>query len=127
MTPSLWVGILAMAAMLTATFAAPASAQLSEDDVKSQLASEFGVEVLKIVPTSGPSGPAYEVTVMNPAGDSNAAFQVNTLLIDRRTGKLLSAFRHLPAGYELGGGRSFEPGDAVSGEAARRRSFEGRR
>jgi hypothetical protein len=40
----------------------------------------------------------YIVTVMNPGGDFNEAFQVNTLMVDRRSGKLVSQFRPAMSG-----------------------------
>jgi hypothetical protein len=38
------------------------------------------------------------VTVMKPGRDSNDAFQVTTLAVDRMTGALVPAFRHGPNG-----------------------------
>ena len=49
------------------------------------------------------------MTIMNPGGDFNEAFQVNTLLVDADTGNLVSGFRHLPSGYNASQAAAFEP------------------
>lgn len=104
----------------------PAAAQVSGDEVEAALEKEFDVEVLEIVETEGPAGPAYLVTVMNSGGNFNSAFLVTRLMVDRRTGELLSSFRHLPAGYELGGSATFGTSES-RGESMRQRSLEERR
>lgn len=120
-----WIRAFGVAAMLAGVMVTPVAAMVTMDQVKSAIASKFGVQVLKVEETQGPEGPAYLVTVMNPGGDSNSAFQVNTLMVDQQTGKLVSAFRHLPAGYDLSGSRSFNT-KLGEGEELRRRSLEER-
>lgn len=117
---------IAAAAMLAGAVATPAAAEVSANDVKAAIETEFAAEVLEIVETEGPAGPAYLVTVMNSGGNFNSAFRVTQLMVDRRTGRLLSSFRHLAAGYELSGTATFGTGEG-HGEAVRRRSLEGRR
>jgi len=78
--------------------AAPAAAALSADQVKRQVEARYGVEVLRIVPMAEQGRSAYAVTIMNPGGNFNEAFQVNTLVIDARTGRPVIQYRHGPGG-----------------------------
>lgn len=75
----------------------------SKEKIKAMLEQAFGVEVLRLRETEVDGRPALAATVMNRAGNSNAAFQVNTLIVDAETGALLPQFRHLSSGYTLGG------------------------
>ena len=76
----------------------PALAQVSADQAAVRIGSEFGVEVLRVSAGSIDGIEVWLVTVMNPKGDSNAAFQVTTLAVDKVTGDLVPAFRHGPSG-----------------------------
>lgn len=94
---------LLLAALLAgggALSASAAAAELTPDEVRARIAREFGVEVLKVEPTRRDGRPAYRVTVMNPPGNFNEAFQINVLLVDAGTGDLLPAFRHRPSGRD---------------------------
>lgn len=94
-----------LAAGLMAT-GGPASAQtlLSESVVRAQIETDWGVRVLRVVADEQDGLPVFLVRVMNPGGNYNEAFQVNILVVDRRTGKLVPQFRHGPSGVRGAGG-----------------------
>lgn len=96
----------ALAVLVAAQLAgvAPASAQplMSEADARSAVEREYGVDVLGIrEDTTADGAPAFRLTVMNPGGNYNEAFMVTTLLLDRRTGKLVSQFQQGAEGARL--------------------------
>jgi len=62
---------------------------LGEDEVRALLGERFGVEVLRIEAVASERGPAYAVTVMNPPGNDDGAFLVETLVVDGATGDVL--------------------------------------
>ena len=86
------------------------AAAVTQQEAERKVAEDFGVEVLTKRTRAGDiDGRAvWFLTVMNPGGTSNAAFQVNTLAVDRETGELVPAFRHKPSGYELPGASSLD-------------------
>ncbi len=84
-------------ALLVAWRPAPALA-LDASDVRRQVAADYGVRVLKVKKGRVGSTDVFLVTVMNPGGDFNMAFQTNILAIDAGTGKRVSTFRHLKSG-----------------------------
>ena len=90
-------------------FAAPAGAAMSADEVASAIAEAYGVTVLRVVAMEEDGRSVFRVTIMNPGGDFDEAFQVNTLLVDAETGKLVSAVRHRTSGYDASQAASFEP------------------
>jgi len=98
----------AIAAIVTVLSSQPAAA-LGADDVRSRIAAEYGVTVLKVKPGKYEGAAVYFVTVMNPGGAFNGAFQVNTLVIDAATGKTLPVFRQMPSGQQMNEAPSFEP------------------
>ncbi len=73
--------------------ASPAEAALSADHVKRQVETRYGVTVLRIKPVTEQGRSAYAVTIMNPGGDFDEAFQVNTLVIDAETGRPIIQYR----------------------------------
>ncbi len=80
----------AMAVVFGATLAlgaTPTGAALSADQVKRQVETRYGVEVLRIKPMTEQGRSAFAVTIMNPGGAFNEAFQVNTIVIDAETGR----------------------------------------
>ena len=81
-------------------FARPAAAQtlLSEAAARESIETAYGVQVLRIDAGEQDGAPVFVVRVMNPGGNFNEAFQVNVLVIDRRTGKLVPQFRHEASG-----------------------------
>ncbi len=117
-----WLGT---AALITAvSFATPGWAAMSAEAVAARLAEAYGVSVLRIEPTTVDGRSAYNVTIMNPGGDFNEAFQVNTVVVDAETGDLVSQFRHLPSGQRLSGARTWDTSrqgvDVLSAGAVRR-------
>jgi hypothetical protein len=68
---------------------APPQPDLSEEEVRSLLRDNLGVEVLRVEVVEHDGGPAYAVTVMTPPGNRNNALMVATLLVDGATGALL--------------------------------------
>ncbi|MDP6604263.1 MAG: hypothetical protein QGG17_08725 [Rhodospirillales bacterium] len=102
----LWLFVGAVVAGYLAS--APNALAASKAEVKAMIEKTYGVEVLRIDDSKANGLDAFAVKVMNPGGDFNEAFQINTLVVDKRTGKLISQFRHLPdgrAGRAGGGGR----------------------
>ncbi len=87
-------------AIMIALPAAPAAA-LTADEVRQRISTEFGVRVLKVRPGRLDGRSVFLVTVMNPGGDFNEAFQVTVLAVDAVTGKLVPAFRHLASGLRV--------------------------
>ncbi len=90
----------ALAVVFGATLAlgaTPAGA-LSADQVKRQVETRYGVKVLRIKPMTEQGRSAFAVTIMNPGGDFNEAFQVNTIVIDAETGRPIIQYRQGPGG-----------------------------
>ncbi|HET6521979.1 MAG TPA: hypothetical protein VFG47_19480, partial [Geminicoccaceae bacterium] len=106
--------------------AAPAPAPppdlVPEKEIAARIAAAYGVEVLAVKRDDLVGGPAYAVRVMQPGGNSNAAFQVSTLMVDATTGELIPQFRHRTAGYQVSGSLRAEPPTAPDGTALRRRT-----
>ncbi len=77
-----------------------AAAALTKEEAERKVAETYGVEVIAKKTRAGEidGRPVWFLTVMNPGGDFNAAFQVTTLAVDRDSGELVPAFRHLPTG-----------------------------
>lgn len=113
----------AFAAALAAAPATRAQDVKSAEEVSAIVAQAFGVEVLRIAPVDADGRPAYRVTVMNPGGDSDGAFQVTTLVVDAGTGGLIPQFRHKAAGYDLPGPPTNAPPTATDGTAIRRMTY----
>jgi len=113
----------AIVAALAAAPSAWAQGVKSAEEISAAVAQEFGVEVLRIVAADADGRPAYRVTVMNPGGDSDGAFQVTTLVVDAETGGLIPQFRHKAAGYELPGASANEPPTVTEGTAIRRMTY----
>ena len=89
------VGVLGAQILFAPT---PAAAQVTAKQVSTAIAAEFGVRVLKIRKSRLDGAPVFLVTVMNPGGDFNEAFQITTMAVDVKTGKLVSGFRHRSSG-----------------------------
>ncbi len=75
----------------------PASA-LTGEEAAARIEADYGVKALRVRPGTIDGTAVWLVTVMKPGGDSNDAFQVTTLAVDRVTGALVPAFRHGPSG-----------------------------
>ncbi len=96
-------------------FPPPAIAALSADQVKAKIAKEFGVKVLRVRPAKADGRKVFVVTVMNPGGDFNEAFQINTIVVDAGTGKLVPRFRHRASGHDPNEAPSFAPNRQSAG------------
>lgn len=83
---------------------AVAQGLMSESEVRSKLQKDWGVQVLRVQADEQDGAPVFVVRVMNPGGNFNEAFQVNVLVVDRRTGELVPQFRHGPSGVHRAGG-----------------------
>ncbi len=94
------------AALALAVSAGTASAQMSVVDIDKKLTQQYGVKVLRLTQGEYDGKKVFLATVMNPAGNSNGAFEVATLAVDPQTGNLIPAFRHTKTGYELSGAES---------------------
>lgn len=116
---------LVLAAGLGLSVAGPVAAQalMSESAARAALEKEYGVQVLRVEPGEQDGVPVFVVRVMNPGGNFNEAFQVNTLVVDRQTGNLVRQFRHGPSGVRgTGGERSGT--EENSGPILRRESLQ---
>ena len=74
---------------------------LTPEEVGQKVATDWGVEVLRVRPVRVDSEDVVAVTVMSPAGSFNGALGVTTLLADAETGQLVPRFRHNASGYSL--------------------------
>lgn len=94
--------VFAAAALAAALgIADPASAAVTAEQAAKIIADNYGVEVLRVRPGEVDSREVWLVTAMVPGGNSNAAFMVSTLAVDRATGDLVSSFRHGHSGYQV--------------------------
>ena len=118
------LGVLAVAAW---GLAGPAIASEAVDKAAaSKLIEErYGVKVLRIREAEDDGKRVFILTVMNPGGTSNDAFQVNTLALDPATGKLISQYRHTPTGHRHSGAERRSPVLDGSGPVIRQRSTRG--
>ncbi len=88
---------MAIAALLAALVATPALA-IEREEARSQVAERFGVEVLKVEAGQLDGRAVWLVTVMNPGSDSNSAFLVSTIALDRASGEPLRGFERIETG-----------------------------
>ena len=110
---------LAMAGLVSGTLAAvPAQAQVSKDQAAASIAQEFDVKVLRVRPGEIDGTPVWLVTVMNPGGTYNTAFQVTTLAVDQASGALVPAFRQGPNGAR-GTGSSIDTRSDIRPDSSR--------
>lgn len=103
-----WAGLLGVAALL-ALLAGRTQAEVTEAQVKRSLEQAYNVTVLRIRQVDHEGQPAFVVTMMNPGGNFNEAFQVNTVLVDADSGKLISQFRHRTSGYDPNAAPRYAP------------------
>ena len=100
-----------------------AQAAVTKEQASRQIEEAFGVEVLKARPGKIDGRDVWLLTVMNRGGNSNAAFQVNTLAVDRANGALVPSFRHGPSGYTLPDAGDRSDKDGLRPDAARTRTW----
>lgn len=102
-----------LAAFAGAAFwANSAVAQVTQDQAAERIAETYGVEVLKTREGKVDGTAVWLVTVMEPGGNSNSAFRVATLAVDKATGELVPVFRHGASGYSLPGEEAGVPRSA---------------
>ena len=102
---------------------AAARPKLGEDEVQALLREGFGVEILKIEVIESEGRAAYGVTVMNPPGNDERAFVVETLVVDGATGGLLGRVPRSPRTAAPGLAAPSSPADPDgSGLEIRRRT-----
>lgn len=101
------IPILGAAVVLSAlwTLSGPALA-LTQEEAAAQVAERYGVEVLKTDAVLQDGTAIILLTVMQPGGNDNAAFQVNTIAVDAKTGEVIPGFRRLETGSVDSGGAS---------------------
>jgi hypothetical protein len=104
-----WLAALAAGSAWWLLAAGGVAAAITPDEVSKKLAQQFGVRVLRVVPTEIDGKPAFAVRVMTPPGNSNEAMRIDTLAVDAETGALLPAFRHGRTGYTLPGNPAPDP------------------
>ena len=75
-------------------------AQVDKDQIQRKFETEYGVTVLRIREISDNGKPVFAVTVMNPGGNFNEAYQVNTVAVDPETGELISQYRSKTNGIQ---------------------------
>jgi len=98
MKPLLATTLIAAGLALSPTAGA---AELSAAEVGQQIAKTYPVNVLSVRDIEVDGRIAYAVTVMTKGGNFDDAFQVNTIIVDADTGKLIPVFRHRDSGYIL--------------------------
>ncbi|WP_193371010.1 hypothetical protein [Pelagibius marinus] len=93
---------LTCAGVLTAAPLLPAAqAAVSQEAAAKSIAERYGVQVLKVRAGERDGRKVWLVTVMQPGGNSNGAFQVHLLAVDQESGNLVSSFQHGVSGYTL--------------------------
>ena len=102
MVSGLKIARLAVAAALLAFALAAATrpAAALTGEAAARIEADYGVKALRVRPGTIDGTAVWLVTVMKPGRDSNDAFQVTTLAVDRATGALVPTFRqgvHGPA------------------------------
>lgn len=68
-------------------------AAMTADQIRQQVERESGGKVIKIEPRKYGALDAFAVTVMNPGGNDNGAFQVYTVIVNAENGTLVSEQR----------------------------------
>jgi hypothetical protein len=81
-----------------------AVAQVTNQEAKLQVEETYVVEVLGRRDSEIDGRAVWLVTFVVLSCDTNSAFMVSSLAIDRESGDLVPAFRHRASGYELPGG-----------------------
>jgi len=90
-----------MVGLLMIVGTAEARAAMSPAEIAAKIERRFGVSVLKVAPAALPEKGTLAVTVMNPPGAFNEAFQVNTIAVDANTGELVPVYRQTDNGLRM--------------------------
>ena len=83
------LAIMTMISLMMFGLESYAHAQMTRQQIIGKIERDFGVEVLKVGPAKDMGPNVLAVTVINPPGDFNEAFQVNTLAVDAKSGELV--------------------------------------
>ena len=92
---------LLLAAALAVSVVPGAGAAVTDEAAAKQVAETYNVEVLRVRAGTIDGRKVWLVTVMQPGGNSNGAFQVHVLAVDEESGALVPSFRHHADGYTL--------------------------
>ena len=84
-------------------FPSSAKAAMTQSQVTAAIEKSYDVRVLKIFADKENGKSVFRVKVMYNGGDWNTAFQVNTIVIDAKTGKRVVQFKHQSSGRSLPG------------------------
>jgi hypothetical protein len=98
---SLFLGCLLGGALIAGTGLVPVQAAVSKEAAAEQIAERYDVEVLRVRAGERDGRKVWLVTVMQPGGNRNNAFQVHVLAVDQESGELVSSFQHHADGYSL--------------------------
>lgn len=100
----IYLPVLALTAWL-AQLAVPSSANaaMTQSQVAAATEKSYDVRVLKIYADKENGKSVFRVKVMYNGGDWNTAFQVNTIVIDAKTGERVAQFKHQSSGRSLPG------------------------
>lgn len=82
-------GLAAVVAAVVGSLAFAAVAAMTADQVRRQVEQESGGKVIKIEPRKVDQISAFAVTIMNPGGNDNGAFQVYTVVVNAENGTLV--------------------------------------
>lgn len=97
--------ILVAVAVTMGSSAAMAESLMTEAKARQEIEARYSVQVLGIQKATEGNTPIFIIKLMNKGGNFNEAFQVNTVAMDRRTGKLIPQFQHIDSGTtEMGSG-----------------------
>lgn len=94
-------GLFLAAGLFLTLPAIPALAAVSEAEAAKLIAERYAVEVLRVRAGEQDGRRVWLVTVMQPGGNRNSAFQVHVLAVDRESGELVPSFQHHSSGYTL--------------------------
>ena len=76
-------------------------AAMNENSIRAAVEAKYDVKVLSVERDDRDGSKLFRVKVMYKGGDWNTAFQVNTLVIDGNTGKMVLQFQHKSSGRSL--------------------------
>jgi len=73
---------------------APPAVAVDAETASRQISERYAVEVLRVRPGEIDDREVWFITVMQPGGNSNSAFQVHVLAVDQESGALVPSYRH---------------------------------
>ncbi len=88
-------GVAAVLAAGAGLAAFAATAAMTADQIRQQVERESGGKVIKIEPRKYGTLEAFAVTVMNPGGNDNGAFQVYTVILSAENGTTVPEQRQI--------------------------------